>query len=88
MRTLVLTPQIGLLHTFASGFSLGADVGAQVPIAPSQVDFSTQLPTFPEPQGADSEELHRPERRQSALHADKIGRTPIPTIGIKIGWLL
>ena len=37
VKTLVLTPQIGLFHTFGSGFSLGFDVGLQVPIAPSQV---------------------------------------------------
>jgi hypothetical protein len=43
VRTLVLTPQIGLQHTFGSGFTLGIDVGLQVPLAPSD-HFDTQLP--------------------------------------------
>jgi hypothetical protein len=90
VRTLVLLPQIGLLHTFGSGFTLGADVGAQVPIAPSQVDFSTQIPsTIPEAYKAQIEKQYiAPNDQKVRSSLDKIGRTPIPTFGIKIGWLL
>ena len=89
VRTLVLTPQIGLLHTFGSGFTLGADVGAQLPIAPSQVDFSTQIPSFPEPFRTQIQTNYlKPNDDKVRSSLDKIGRTPIPTFGIKIGWLL
>ena len=87
VRTLVLTPQLGLLHTFAAGFTIGASVGAQIPIAPSQVDFTTQIPAsvaqYPQIQDSIA-----PNDAKVRSTLDKIGRTPIPTLGIKIGWLL
>ena len=85
VRTLVLTPQIGLLKTFQAGFSIGIDVGAQVPIAPSKVDFATTTPPNLPPvvlapfTSAD-------ESVRSTLTS--IGRTILPTVGVKIGWLL
>ena len=36
VRTLVLTPQIGLQQTWGSGFTLGIDLGLQIPLAPSR----------------------------------------------------
>ena len=90
VRTLVLTPQLGLLHTFGSGFTLGADVGAQLPIAPSQVDFATQIPSnIPAAYKAELQKTYiDPNDQKVRSSLDKIGRTPIPTFGIKIGWLL
>lgn len=90
VRTLVLTPQLGLLHTFGSGFTIGADVGAQLPIAPSQVDFSTQIPTnIPAAYKAQIQKQYiDPNDAKVRSSLDKIGRTPIPTFNIKIGWLL
>ncbi|HEX3849463.1 MAG TPA: hypothetical protein VHW01_00770 [Polyangiaceae bacterium] len=90
VRTLVLTPQLGLLHTFGSGFSLGADIGAQLPIAPSQVDFTTQIPSSIPP--AYRSQIQKtyidPNDAKVRSSLDKIGRTPIPTFNIKIGFLL
>jgi len=86
VRTLVLTPQLGLLHTFGSGFSIGADVGAQLPIAPSQVDFSTQVPAALPAQVRQQYVDPNDAKVRSSL--DKIGRTPIPTFNIKVGFLL
>jgi hypothetical protein len=43
VRTLVLIPTIGLLHTFGSGFTIGIDAGAQIPIAPSETRFETSV---------------------------------------------
>ncbi len=90
VRTLVLTPQLGLLHTFGSGFTIGADVGAQLPIAPSQVDFSTQIPsTIPAAYKAQIQKQYiDPNDAKVRSSLDKIGRTAIPTFDIKIGWLL
>jgi hypothetical protein len=90
VRTLVLTPELGLLHTFGSGFTLGADFGAQVPIAPSQVDFSTQIPSaIPAAFKSQIQQQYiAPNDAKVRSTLDKIGRTPIPTFGIKIGWFL
>ncbi|HEY5377566.1 MAG TPA: hypothetical protein VIK01_27995 [Polyangiaceae bacterium] len=85
VRTLVLTPQIGLLKTFQAGFTLGIDVGAQVPIAPSKVDFSTTVPPgLPAP--VVSSITTADGKVRSTLSS--IGRTILPTVGVKIGWLL
>jgi len=85
VRTLVLTPQIGLLKTFQAGFSLGIDVGAQVPIAPSKVDFATTVPPgLPAP--VVSSITTADGKVRSTLTS--IGRTILPTVGVKIGWLL
>jgi hypothetical protein len=85
VRTLVLTPQIGLLKTFQAGFSIGIDVGAQIPIAPSKVDFATSVPPgLPVP--VVSSITSADESVRSTLTS--IGRTILPTVGVKLGWLL
>jgi hypothetical protein len=91
VHTMVLTPQIGLFHTFGSGFSLGADIGAQVPIAPSQVNFATEV-TFPAgvPQVVQEQivaQFVTPNDRKVRDTLHKIGRTVIPTFNLRIGWL-
>jgi hypothetical protein len=82
VRTLVLTPQIGLLKTFQAGFSIGIDVGAQIPIAPSKVDFSTSVPPGIPPS------IVAPNDDKVRSTLTSIGRTVLPTVGVKIGWLL
>ncbi|HEY1537560.1 MAG TPA: hypothetical protein VGF76_26250 [Polyangiaceae bacterium] len=82
VRTLVLTPQIGLLKTFQAGFSIGIDVGAQIPIAPSKVDFSTSVPP------GIPQSLVTPNDNKVRSTLDSIGRTVLPTVGVKLGWLL
>jgi hypothetical protein len=85
VRTLVVTPQFGLFHTFGSGFSIGIDVGAQIPIAPSQVAFSSQVPTDVPQQAVD--EALGPHDQQVKDTLERVGRTPIPTFNLRIGWL-
>lgn len=86
VRTLVLTPQIGFLHTFGSGFSIGMDIGGQIPIAPSQIEFQSQTP--PDVPQALVDQYLGPNDQKVRDTLDKIGRTPIPTINFRIGWLL
>lgn len=94
VKTLVLTPQIGLFHTFGSGFSLGFDVGLQVPIAPSQVTLKSQVNLLTDPQipEATRQQLNNQyvkptdDRVRSTL--ETIGRTIIPTFNVRIGWLI
>jgi hypothetical protein len=82
VRTMVLTPQIGFLKTFASGFTIGADAGAQIPVAPSQVDYATHVPS-----GLPAQ-LVTPNDDKVRSTLDNIGRTTLPTVNIKVGWLL
>ena len=86
VRTLVLTPQIGFQHVFGSGFTIGIDVGAQVPIAPSDAKFSTEPPKKLPEQYVTQYITPNDEKVRSTL--DKIGHTVIPTINLKIGWFL
>ena len=94
VKTLVLTPQIGLFHTFSSGFSLGFDVGLQVPIAPSQVAFASQVNLLADPQipAATRQQLAdkyvTPTDNQVRSTLETIGRTIIPTFNVRLGWLL
>jgi hypothetical protein len=89
VRTLVLTPQIGFMHIFGSGFAIGLDVGAQIPIAPSKVDFSTSTTQLPaEIQSVVQTQYIDPNDQKVRSSLDKIGRTPLPTFNLKIGWFL
>jgi hypothetical protein len=84
VRTMVLTPQLGYLHTFGSGFSIGIDVGAQIPIAPSAIKFES---TASPPELAELQ----PFKDQQAKVRDTlktVGQTPLPTLNFRIGWLL
>jgi len=91
LRSLILTPQIGYLHTTDIGFSFGIDVGAQIPVAPSDVSFNTRL-TMP----ADTPQQVRDQVRSQLVEPndekvrdtlETIGRTPIPTVNLRVGWL-
>lgn len=82
VRTMVLTPQIGFFHTFGSGFSLGIDFGAQVPIAPSEINLTTNVPPYvPHPYTDDTN-----QKVMSTL--EKLGKTILPTFNVRMGWLL
>ncbi len=82
VRTLVLTPRLGLLKTFSSGFSIGIDLGAQIPIAPSTVDYATRVPP-----GVPAA-LLTPNNEKVRSTLNTVGRTTLPTFDFKIGWLL
>ena len=89
VRTLVLTPQIGFMKIFGSGFTIGVDVGAQIPIAPSKVDFDTTTPSLGEPLSSIVQSTYiTPNDQKVRSTLDKIGRTPVPTFNLKIGWFL
>jgi hypothetical protein len=86
VRTLVLTPQIGLQKTFGSGFTLGIDAGLQVPLAPSEIHFSTQLP--PEVPQEVIDKYVKPNQEKVRDTLETIGRATVPTLNLRIGWLL
>lgn len=84
VRTMVLTPQLGYLHTFGSGFSMGIDIGAQIPIAPSAVKFES---TVSPPEVAELGPFKEQQKKVRDT-LETVGRTPLPTLNIRIGWLL
>jgi hypothetical protein len=86
VRTLVLTPQIGLQHTFGSGLTLGIDAGAQIPLAPSEIEFETRLPSWvPQPV---IDQYVEPNNQKVRDTLDTIGRAIVPTLNLRVGFLL
>ena len=86
VRTLVLTPQIGFLKILGLGFAIGMDVGAQIPIAPSEIHFETTVPpNTPQPV---IDQYVTPNDQKVRDSLEKIGRTPIPTVNLRLAWLL
>ncbi|MEI9941142.1 MAG: hypothetical protein WDO69_28325 [Pseudomonadota bacterium] len=89
VRTLVLTPQLGFLKIFDVGFAIGVDLGAQIPIAPSEVKFNTVAPGVPSAIADTVQKTYitpNDEKVRSTLNT--VGRTPLPTFNLKIGWFL
>jgi hypothetical protein len=97
VKTLMLTALLGYFHTFDIGFSMGLDAGAQIPIAPSEVKFESKVPS------SQVDQLPEPFRTQAKAQLNRqvtqgdqdvrdslesIGRTIIPTINFRIGWIL
>ena len=90
VKTMVLTPQIGYFYTTKIGFSIGLDVGAQLPIAPSEIKFSSQM-TLPPNQDVANQirtQLRDPANQNVYSTLKTVGRTPLPTFNFRIGWLL
>lgn len=91
VRTMIITPQIGYFYTTDIGFSIGLDLGAQVPIAPSQVTYKSHLTlpagTPPAVVSGIQSTYVTPNDKKVRDTLESIGRTPLPTFNIKIGWL-
>ena len=99
VRTLMLTALIGYFYTTKIGFSIGVDAGAQIPIAPSQVSYASEYhvtTTAPAPVAAaaqaefDRQALPIKQRADKSVQdtLEKIGRTTLPTLNLRIGWIL
>jgi hypothetical protein len=99
VRTLMLTALIGYFYTTSIGFSFGIDAGAQIPIAPSEVkNGSTHSVTasMSGPAGdvarmlAEAQADDIVKKTDASIHdsLEKIGRSTIPTVNLRIGWIL
>lgn len=87
VRTLMLTTLLGYFHTTDVGFSIGIDVGAQIPVAPSDITFDSH------PSGCNipPEILNlyvAPVDKSVRETLEKIGQSILPTTTLRIGWLL
>jgi hypothetical protein len=92
VETMVLTPQIGYFYTTGIGFSIGIDFGAQIPIAPSDISYESRAPL---PAGTPQVVVDQVQS-QYVDPIDKdvedtlrtVGKTPLPTVNLRIGWLI
>jgi hypothetical protein len=85
VQTLVLTPELGYFYTFKSGFSLGVGAGLQIPVASSEIEYKQEVDS---PYEGVIQEYLDPTRRAVEDSLEKVGQTPLPTVGVCIGWLL
>jgi hypothetical protein len=94
VHTPTLTALIGYFYTTSVGFSFGLDAGAQIPVAPSTIEFSsthalTTTPPELAPVIAPQADTYAARADQSVRDTlEKIGRTTIPTVNFRIGWIL
>jgi hypothetical protein len=88
VRSMVLTPQIGYFYTFGAGFSLGLYGGAQVPIAASDISFTTQVPNLPAAAQPFVQTYIDQNDAKVRDTLNTIGQTVVPAAGVQIGWLL
>jgi hypothetical protein len=94
VRTPTLTALIGYFYTTSIGLSFGLDAGAQIPVAPSTIEFNSTYTLITNP--PEAAPLFRPQADAYAEKAnqsvrdtlEKIGRTTIPTVNFRIGWIL
>jgi hypothetical protein len=92
VETMVLTPQIGYFYTTRIGFSIGIDFGAQIPIAPSDISYDSRAPLPPGTPQAVVDQVQ--SQYIDAIDRDvgdtlrTVGKTPLPTVNLRIGWLI
>lgn len=86
VKTLVLSPTLGFLHSFDSGFSVGLDFGVVLPIAPSEIEFDSRV-SADVPEQVKNQYL-APIDAQVVDTLETIGRTPLPSVNLRIGWIL
>ena len=87
VETLILTPEIGYVYTWRAGFTFGFDVGAQIPIAPSNVSLQDHVVAGGLPQNLVDSYL-APDREKVHATLEKVGQTILPAFHLRIGWLL
>lgn len=102
VKALMLTALIGYFYTTSIGFSIGVDAGAQIPIAPAEVSYSSDpLPGWATPApGCDpnTNPVCKVQKQAQGYKTsaddsvrdslEKIGRTVLPTLNLRIGWIL
>jgi hypothetical protein len=86
VQALVLTPELGYIFTFRSGFTFGFDAGVQIPVAPSDIEFDNGVPAGLPP--AFVEQYVAPNDAKVRSTLERVGRTVLPTFHLRMGWLL
>jgi hypothetical protein len=86
MQTLVLSPGLGYFHTFKSGFSLGFGAGLQIPVAPSEIRYSSR--TDPDLPDEIEEQVLGPTDEIVRDTLESVGQSLIPRVEVRLGWLL
>lgn len=81
VQSTIVTPQIGYFRNFDFGLALGIDVGAQIPVAASDIKFDSGVPS------AVPAQYVAPAEQQVIDTLKTVGKTPIPTINLRLAWL-
>ena len=71
ISTLYASPRLGWLGVWNSGFTLGLDLGAQIPLSPDVKVTSAS-----------------PSQSQLESFARALAALPLPTVSLRLGWLL
>jgi hypothetical protein len=87
VEMLVLTPEVGYVFTWRAGFTFGFDVGAQIPIASSNVTLADHVVAPGLPQSV-VDGFFAPDEEKVRSTLEKVGQTVLPAAHIRIGWLL
>lgn len=85
MKTLVLSPAFGFLKRFDPGFTVGVDFAAVLPIAPSDIELKRKLSEAVPDQVVDQYFKQYDEDINDTL--EFIGRTPLPAVNVRLGWI-
>jgi hypothetical protein len=81
VRSMIVTPQLGYFRNFDFGLALGFGIGAQIPVAPSEVTYQSRpSPSVPT-------EVVQAADKQVVDTLRTIGRTPLPQVEVRAGWL-
>lgn len=87
VQTLVLTPELGYIHTWRAGFTFGFDIGAQIPAASSRVKLEQHVVAAGLPSDLLAPYL-APDQEKVRHTLAKVGQTVLPAFHLRIGWLL
>ncbi len=92
VKAMILTPQLGWFSIFGSGFALGIDVGGQIPIAPSQISYQTDIPPnlpagIPPEVLAAAQQVVDQSNQKVIDTLEKIGKTPLPVFNLRLGYM-
>lgn len=94
VKTMVLNALIGYLYVTDIGFTIGFDAGARIPIAASDVTFSRDVSPSPCPMGpgpacnALLDTYLGPTDREVQSTLERLGRTTLPTLNLRLGWMM
>jgi len=81
VQSTIVTPQIGYFRNFDFGLALGVDVGAQIPVAAGNITFDSGVPP------AVPAQYVAPAEQQVVDTLKTVGKTPIPAVNLRVGWL-
>jgi hypothetical protein len=96
VKTMVLNALIGYLYVTNIGFTIGVDAGARIPIAASDIHFSREVTPPPCSTAASAacipdqllDVYLAPTDKEVMNTLERLGRTTLPTLNLRLGWMM